>query len=128
MGLRSDIQTELTAAFVGDLSDVVASFTLVKTTRGDYDELTDDYSETSVSYTSSGIFERVKTEEIVGNVKYGDEKLIINAIDISVAPEIDDEISLADGTLYNVISPNPVMGGGTTPIIYECIVRRNTGG
>lgn len=126
MGLRDEIQTAVSEAMAEDLLDVVVEFNLVKVTQGDYDPSTDSYPETENKYETKGIFSSFGSMEIDGlNIKSEDEKVIVNGSDLSIAPEVDDIVELGNGSKYLVLKPNPVMGGGSDPIIYKMQVRRN---
>ena len=102
MGLRSEAQADLASAFDTDLSDVVTSFTLIKSVNGEYDPIEGSYTETKTNYSSRGIFEDFGIEEINNNseIKSGDVKLIVIANEISVIPEVDDIIN--NYTVVNV--------------------------
>tara|TARA_R110000765_G_scaffold182025_1_gene288012 strand:- start:1043 stop:1426 length:384 start_codon:yes stop_codon:yes gene_type:complete len=126
MGLRSDIQTAVAEAFTSSLSDVVVSFTLVKTTDGAYNVTNDNRTPVEVKYISKGVFSSFTASKIDGiNIKSEDESVVVNAVDLSVAPELDDVVLLSSGTEYIVINCIPVMGGGSIPIIYSMQVRKS---
>lgn len=127
MGIRDDIQSELTEAFNDDLADVVSSFDLVVGVKaGPYDVDSDSYPEVEELTPSRGMFEPFGSQEVDGtNIKFGDEKIIIIGSEIAVSPEIDQIIRLASGTEYSVIRNKPVLGGDSVAITYEVQVRLN---
>jgi len=126
MGLLSDIQSALTEAFAGDLSDVVSSFSLVKNSEGVYDVDTGKKVSVETLYASKGVFTSFGAMEIDGvNIKSEDEKLIINGADITTAIDKDDIVRLSDLQEYTVKNATPVMGGGTTPIVWIVQVTKN---
>jgi len=127
MGLRSDVQSELKAAFDNELSDVVAAFTLKKTVYdGTRNVETGLNNSTETSHTSRGIFNAMPTEKINGtDVLATDEELVVIANEINTSIDVNNKIVLTNGIIYTVVRPNPVMGGGTQPIIYEAQVRKN---
>lgn len=128
MGLREEIQAELTEAFDGDLSDVVVPFVLRKIVRDQdsYNVATDSFTDVTTNTNSRGVFVSYGVEEIDGvNILSEDERLIINGPDISVAVEIDDKVILASGAEMLVKNVRKIVGGETTPIVWILQVRKN---
>lgn len=126
MGLRSEIQEALTAAFdsADELADVVTTFTLSRSIQGDaYDTELDETVDEEELHPSRGIFEAMPANEQPDtNAKFQLEKLIVNAVDLDIEPVIDDKLFDDRGNEYIVKKPNPVMGGANEPIIYQMIV------
>jgi len=126
MGIREDIQTSMKEAFDTDLKDVVCSFEIIKKTIGEYSVNTGVNETTETEHESRGVFEAMPTKKVNGtSILFTDEQLIINANELDTNLEVDDKIILESGTVYNVVAPNPVMGGDSIPIIYEAQVRKN---
>ena len=120
MGLRADIQAELTDAMAGDLLDVVVEFTLLSYTQGaTYDVVNDTRGDPEVETETQAIFSSYGVEEIDDiNIKLKDEKVILNGADLAVEPKVDDVIELEDGTQYVIKNVKNVMGGKSTVIAY----------
>lgn len=126
MGLQSDIQEALAEAMDDDLFDVVASFNYKQIAKGTvYDNANDNYTDVPTTEPSKGIFASFPAKEIDGtNVKSTDEKLIINGADLPLVPEVDDTVTLLNGTAYRVVNSTNVMGGGSSAIVYILQVRK----
>jgi hypothetical protein len=107
MGLRSDVQTDVAAAFDTDLSDAVVSFTLRHYTRGGgYDPVTrKTTTRTYTDYTTRGVFDMAKQDEILdSSVEPYAANVIILQNEIEVEPAIGDDIILSGSTDYYRIS------------------------
>lgn len=93
MGLRSEIQTDIGAAFDGDLADAVKSFTIAAFNRGTYDPTADEYGSYGTPVTSRGVFGRYFQQEILNsNIEPSDVKLIVLQNELSMTPKIGDQI------------------------------------
>lgn len=127
MGLRDEAQEELREAFNDDLADVVTVFVLVgETISGEYNVNTGLTPTTQNNFPSRGIFSAMPTRKVNGtSILSTDEELIVIADEIGKALAVDDILTTNGGLKYKVIAPNPVMGGDSTPIIYEAHVRKN---
>ena len=126
MGLREDIQLAVLEAFDGDLSDVVTVFDLVKITQGAYNPVLGERVETETKTFTKGVFASFGTNEIdETNIKSTDEKIIVNGKNLSIDPDPDDRVQLANGSEFIVITVRKIMGGDTEPVIYILQVRKN---
>ena len=126
MGLRDEIQISLKEAFDTDLADIIVGFVLEKSTIGEYDVSLGTNAKTTTTHNSRGLFEAMPTLKANGtSVLFTDEQLVLIANELNTNLEVDNKITLTDGTVYLVIAPNPVMGANTVPIIYEAQVRKN---
>ncbi len=108
MGLRNDIQADISEAFDQDLADAVKPFTGEREVAGEYDPVTGTTPNSTVNYQGRGVFGSFSTEEIDGqHILANDQKLIAmqNEIVLVVdsepstdraAPKIDDKINGLD--------------------------------
>lgn len=127
MGLRDEVQEDLREAFNDDLADVVTKFILIgEEIVGEYDIDTGTTPTTPNNFPSRGIFSAMPTRKVNGtSILSTDEELIVIADEIGKAFAVDDILTTDGGLSYKIIAPNPVMGGDSTPIIYEAHVRKN---
>lgn len=128
MGLRSDIQTEMATALSGDLSDVNVAFTGKRVTRGAYTAATDTHVETETSYSvAQSVWSSYNVAELgASHIKPNDQKVTFSADQTTESPAIDDVLT-ANGANYLVVGVKPVMGGGSTPIVWVLQVREHSG-
>lgn len=128
MGLTADIQVALSAAMKGALADVVSTFTLTRSIQGAYNSSTDAYETTDTVYPGEGVFGAFGSAELARlNIKPGDEKLVVNAVDLAVSPEVDESIVLSDGSSRDIVAREIVPGGASAAIIYLLQVRNRAG-
>jgi hypothetical protein len=102
MGLRSDIQADLAAAYDTDLADAVTPFTGSRVvTSGTYDPATGGYTSTTLTYSGRGVMGGFKAMEIDNqNIYATDVKLsgvlqneLIDSEGAAVEPQVDDTIA-----------------------------------
>lgn len=103
--LRDEIQREVAAAFNSDLSDAVATFTLVSHKAETYDPVTGAFTASVRSYSGRGVLK---------NQKYLDRYVTGGAMDeyvntltvlqneLPVAPKTDDEIRVR-GLTFRIV-------------------------
>ena len=102
MGLREDIQTDIGAAFDGDLADAVKVLTLIKIT-GTYNDDPGDNTLTEVPFQTRGVLDKYEAIEIFNeSVRPTDVKAIILINELDTTPEIDDYIEYS-GIGYKII-------------------------
>lgn len=65
--IRDKVQTKLSAAFDGKLSDAVRSFTASRETEGEYDPTTGTTTSVTVNYQGRGVFGSYSVEEVDDN-------------------------------------------------------------
>ena len=85
MGLRSEIQTEVAAAFNTDLADAVQTIILVDNKNSIYNPATGDYSETGLTHSTRGVISSYTQLEIRnsgGSIDITDNKILILANEI----------------------------------------------
>lgn len=105
MGLRTDVQTDVAAAFDGDLADAVKSFTLKQYNRGQYNPATGDLSGAAYpnEYTSRGVFADYEQPEVLNSaIEPGDVQVIVLQNELEVTPRIADVI-VESSVEYRVI-------------------------
>ena len=101
MGIRDELQTEVAAAFDTDLQDAVKDFTGTYTVRSDWDPVTENGTETQVTYSGRGVLARYKLRRIDGvNILHGDVKLtaLVNEVTYKTAVE------------HIITAPDPITG------------------
>lgn len=128
MGLRSDVQSELAEAFLGDLADVVQTFVfLTDAPTTDYDPIDDDYNESAPTESASkGIMLPLSERELSRpNIKPDDQKLICNGSDVLITPKVGQQIKMSDDSIYFIRDPGKLPGGAATAIVWKMIVSRN---
>jgi len=107
MGLRLDIQSSVSEAFNGDLSDAVKSFSLEQSDRaaGDYDTTTGLFTPgITTSYPSRGVFATYDLEERFNTpIEVTDVKLIILVNELDTDPRLKD-IVIEGSNRYRVIN------------------------
>lgn len=99
MGLRSDIQTDIGAAFDGPLADAVYDY--VYTSRGNsvYDPVTGNVVAAETDYNTRGVFDKPKAEQLTdSNVRPNDTVVIT----------LQNELAAAD------VKPNDLITRGTS--------------
>ncbi len=101
MGLRDDLQADLSDAFDDDLSDAVTAFTGTRTTASDTDTGIDDWmnppsmpSSSTLTYTGRGVFADYSAYELESDIiNVTDVKLICLTNEITNEPIADDKIN-----------------------------------
>ncbi len=125
MGVRSDIQADMAAAFDGDLADAVRSFTAERETVSDtLDPQTGQYATTTTAYSGRGVFAGYSAEEADGqHVLMTDTRLIALQNEVTrdsdgadFAPAVDD---LIDGSRVVTVTKDPA------DAIWEVQLRRS---
>lgn len=109
MGIRDELQTEIAAAFDGDLADAVNDFTGSYVIQTDWDPVTETGGETTVTYTGRGVLSKYSLNRIDGvNILHGDLKLT------ALVNEVTDKPAVG----HFVTAPEPITG---VPQRYEVI-------
>lgn len=117
MGLTSEIQADIAAAFDTDLADAVQDFTGKRVIVGQLDPVTDTQTSTDIEYTGRGVFSDYDTKEVDGfNILRTDTKLIALQNEVTAIPAIGDKIS----GLFDVIN----VGRDPANCIYELQLRK----
>lgn len=97
MGIRDELQTEIAAAFDGDLADAVNDFTGSCVIQTDWDPVTETGGETSVTYTGRGVLSKYSLNRIDGvNILHGDLKLTALTNEVTDEPKVDHIITTPD--------------------------------
>ena len=93
MGIRSDIQSDLAAAFDTDLADAVSAFTGTYMGSGVRDPISETTTAQPVTYTGRGVLDNYDSRRIDGmNIKVGDVLLICLANEVSDKPAVGHQI------------------------------------
>lgn len=95
MGMRDELQQELSDAFSNDLADAVTEFAGYREgTRGEYDPVLDDYVTTPpLNYTGRGVFSNFDTRLVDGNtILNTDKNLLVLTSEVTEVPKIGDTI------------------------------------
>lgn len=101
MGLRDDLQADLSDAFDDDLADAVTAFVGTRATASDTDSGIDDWmlppdtpSASTLTYTGRGVFTDYSKYELNSDIiNVTDVKLICLANEITNEPIADDKIN-----------------------------------
>jgi len=102
MGIRSDIQTDIAAAFDTDLADTVSLLKGVFTqSSGEYDPVTGTYTTITTTYRGRGVLGGFRTFEIDGvrilatdyKITALQNELLLTGTDSPVVPRVDDVIN-----------------------------------
>ncbi len=111
MGIRSDIQSDLAAAFDTDLADAVSAFTGTYMGSGVRDPISETTTAQPVTYTGRGVLDNYDSRRIDGmNIKVGDVLLICLANEVSDKPAVGHQITANDlitglPATYRIVSP-----------------------
>ncbi len=111
MGLRSDIQSDLAAAFDTDLADAVSTFTGTYMGPGVRDPISETTTAQPVTYTGRGVLDSYDSRRIDGlNILVGDLLLICLASEVTDKPAVGHQITVADlitgvSMTYRIVSP-----------------------
>ncbi|HCT4438105.1 glutamate 5-kinase [Klebsiella aerogenes] len=122
MGIRDELQAEIAAAFNIDLQDAVKDFTGTYTVRSDWDPVTENGTETQVTYSGRGVLARYKLRRIDGvNILHGDVKLTALVNEVTDKPAVEHIITAPDpitGVLqrYEVITASADSAGAAYSI------------
>jgi len=102
MGIRSDIQTDIAAAFDTDLSDTVSLLEGVFTqSSGEYDPATGQYPTITTNYRGRGVLGGFRTFEIDGvrilatdyKITALQNELLLTGTSSPAVPRVDDVIN-----------------------------------
>ena len=97
MGIRDKLQSKIAKAFDGKLSDAVNSFTGSYVIKGDYDPVTEQSEDVTVTYTGRGVLAEYALNRIDGvNILHGDLQLIALVNEVTDKPRIDHIVETAD--------------------------------
>ena len=93
MSLRDEIQADIAEAFNDDLADVVYSFTCERTTKSNWNPVTETYIEVKVNYSGRGIlFGEFNSYEIANlGILATDKKATLLQNEVTNTPLINDE-------------------------------------
>lgn len=111
MGLRSDIQSDLAAAFDSDLADAISAFTGTYMGPGVLDPVSETSTAQSVTYTGRGVLDSYDSRRIDNiNILVGDVLLICLANEVTDKPAVGHQIIAADlitgqAVTYRIVSP-----------------------
>lgn len=102
MGLRDDLQADLSDAFDTDLADAVTQFTGARVLgQGPYDPITETRPTITETYTGRGVFGSFSLRLVDGiNILATDIKLTALQSEVTDTPRVDDAING-----YRVIGP-----------------------
>jgi hypothetical protein len=108
MGLRSDIQTDIAAAFDTDLADAVRVFTLQHVVAESYSAETGQPTYTTVKVSSRGVFEEITNDEIDSSARPTSTTLTVLQNELDAVPLIDDTI-IEGNFIYDItaVAPDP---------------------
>lgn len=109
--------------------DLLAEFgvDVTVTTRGatTYDETAGKATQATTNHTMRLVFKQQSTKaEGASAVAANRKEAIISGTDTSgasVTIYVDDEVKMADGTIYKVVDPGPVAPSGV-PVVYDAIL------
>ncbi|EMH4161654.1 glutamate 5-kinase [Pluralibacter gergoviae] len=97
MGIREKLQRKVAKAFDGKLSDAVNSFAGSYIIRGDYDPVTEQSDDVTVTYSGRGVLAEYSLNRIDGvNILHGDLQLIALVNEVTDKPAIDHFVETAD--------------------------------
>ena len=93
MSLRDEIQADIAEAFNDDLADAVASFTCERTTKSNWNPVTETYTNVKVNYSGRGIlFGEFSSYEIANlGILATDKKATLLQNEVTNTPLINDE-------------------------------------
>lgn len=93
MGLRDEIQADIAEEFNDDLADVVYSFTCERTTKSNWNPVTETYDEVKVSYLGRGVLFGKYTAYEISNlgILATDKKATLLQNEVTNTPLINDE-------------------------------------
>jgi len=97
MGLQTDIQTKISAAFDGVLADAVTSVTFYDETPV-YDPSTGIVSENVTEYPTRGVLDQYSMREIEnsgGLITNKDNKILVMTNEIEVSPQVGWKMKIA---------------------------------
>ncbi len=121
MGLRNDIYASVSEALTGDLKDAVTKLDCTRTVTSDYNPMTATATETSVTYSMTGVMYNKEVSYIGSSqesqelkVESGDMDFLVLVDDLTQTPQIDDKCTVAtSGVTYRVINYTPDPTGAT---------------
>lgn len=104
MGLRSNIQESIAAAFDSDLSDAVKTFTITRFNDVTYNPSTLSNSNSSTLIGSGrGVFDKYSINSYIDNAaKPIDTAIICLSNELTIVPLIDDYITDSNGVNYKI--------------------------
>ena len=93
MSLRDEIQADIAEEFNDDLADVVYSFTCERTTKSNWNPVTETYTNVKVNYSGRGIlFGEFNSYEIANlGILATDKKATLLQNEVTNTPLINDE-------------------------------------
>nr|WP_314523802.1 glutamate 5-kinase [uncultured Acinetobacter sp.] len=93
MGIRDEIQTDISEAFETDLADAVYSFTCERITQSGWDSVTETSTEVKVNYSGRGVlFGKYNAYEIANlGIEATDKKATLLQNEVTNTPLINDE-------------------------------------
>lgn len=105
------------ARLAGRAVDLLTKFgqpvTVTRVQEGEYDPGTGTGSDTSTAYVGIGVALEYRQDEIDGTlIRQGDRRVYI-APDLGVVPRTGDTVTLADGSVLDVVASRPLNPAGT---------------
>lgn len=114
--------SDMAATAVELLTEFGQGITFGSVTTGAYDPTTGTVTNTTTNYTGKGAAFDYEQKDIDGtNIRQGDRRVYI-APDLGVVPKTGDTVTLADGTVLNVVASRPLSPAGTM-VLHECQCR-----
>lgn len=97
MGIRDKLQSKIAKAFDGKLSDAVNDFTGSYVIEGDYDPVTEQSNDVTVTYLGRGVLAEYSLNRIDDvNILHGDLQLIALANEVTDKPRADHIVETTD--------------------------------
>jgi len=102
MGLQ-DVAKDATAVGFQTVGDIKRSVTLVEVTGTTYDPDTGETTETTNTYSVSGILRGFSAYEVANNIAQAeDKKFIFEQADVSIEPSVIDRVTI-DGVEHQIV-------------------------
>ena len=105
MGLRSEIQQDIAAAFNTDLADAVKTLVLIDRKGGVYNPSTGDFNGSETRTLTRGTVSPFTSLEVLysgGAIDINDSKILILANEVSITPTTDHVVEV-NGEEYRVL-------------------------
>jgi hypothetical protein len=102
MGLRSDIQAAISAAFDTDLNDAVKSITYIAVST-EYNPITGEVATHEQDFETRGVIDNEKVTEVFDEqYKPGDCLVLILSNELNYKPKLEDKL-LIENTFWKII-------------------------
>ena len=103
MGLRSDVQTDIGAAFDGPLADAVVALTVRSVSNDSYDEETGVLIKTIVEHVTRGVIDTPDDQEVTDtNIRGSRSQAIILQNELAYTPKINDDLLAATSREWRI--------------------------